>query len=156
MTHYLIYISTAEHLMAEHELAGILEQSRDWNLKHGITGMLIYIEGLFVHTEGRTVSSKVTGRFMQVLEGSKQDIEDLFENIASDGRHHSLMILDQASIPSRNFESWQMGFTSLTVEQFKATPGHFNLDDTFLNSSASDVANLPLHFLKSFYQRSKS
>jgi len=153
MINYTIYVSRAQHLMSDEELTNILTQSREWNTDHGITGMLIYIEGVFANTSTRQLSSQISGRFMQVLEGTKLEVEHIFSLIRTDHRHTDLRILQQSDVPARNFESWQMGFKSLTLDEYNADPGYFNLDDTFLVEDETQKMNTPLQFLRSFYQR---
>jgi hypothetical protein len=153
MLNYLIYVSMADHLMSEKELSEILDWSRDWNTEHNLTGMLIYIEGLFINTEGRAISSEQTGRFMQVLEGPQYELDDLFNNIKKDSRHHHVTLLHSASIAERNFDDWQMGFKSLSLDEYRTAPGLFELDQTFKKITGANVQNLPLQILKSFYHR---
>jgi hypothetical protein len=153
MLSYFMYVSMADHLMSEDELSEILNWSRKWNAEHNLTGMLIYIEGLFINTEGRAISSMQTGRFMQVLEGAKHDLDELFDNIKKDKRHHHVTLLHRASIAERNFDSWQMGFKSLTLDELRTVPGFFELDNTFKDIAAANLQNLPLQILKSFYHR---
>lgn len=148
MLYYLIYISKAEKLMPEADLLNILEQSRNWNHDHGLTGMLLYVEGKF--------EQGMEGRFIQVLEGSKAEVENIFENIEYDSRHHELMILEREEIQDLNFKTWEMGFRSLQLAEYKNMPGYFELDEAFLNDYDQENMNKPLHFLKSFYQMSKS
>ena len=156
MEHHIIYISTASYLMIEDELTSLLEQSRAWNLDHGITGLLIYIKGLFVDPSSADLEAKLTGRFMQVLEGSKEELDYIFKNISSDKRHQDLILIENVPISQRDFESWQMGFHSYTLDEFKNSPGYFNLDD-FGGKDGQKVLNNPaLQFMKSFYLRSLS
>lgn len=144
MLSYLIYISKVESLMPTDDLLLILNQSRSWNEGHGLTGMLLYLEGKFL--------SKVEGRFMQVLEGTEWEVKEIFEKIKQDPRHHSLIILKQASIKDRNFETWSMGFKLIKLEAHKELPGRFDLNDDFLKSAELQQSNVPLNFLKSFYE----
>lgn len=135
------------------ELGLILEQSRKLNKCRGITGMLIYIEGQFARIKSRTISSSVSGMFMQILEGSKDEVEHIFNIICSDTRHHDILVLQKTDVPSGNFESWSMGFKSFALNDYYNVPGYFSLDDSFLASAELQSSNLPLQFLKSFYQR---
>jgi len=153
MIDYTIYVSRAQRLMSEEELKHILTKSRQWNTDHGITGMLIYIEGVFTNTSTRELSSQMSGRFMQVLEGNKFEVDHIFNLIRTDPRHTDLRILQQSEVPSRNFDSWKMGFKLLTLEEYNADPGYFNLDETFLGAEEMHMINTPLQFLRSFYQR---
>ncbi|WP_416276575.1 BLUF domain-containing protein [Pedobacter sp. MR2016-24] len=70
LLHYVIYISKAGKLLTEEELIDLLEESRAWNLSHGITGMLMYLEGNFLHL--------FEGRFIQVLKGSSDEVTAIF------------------------------------------------------------------------------
>jgi len=156
MEHYLIYVSTADHLMSESELMNILEQSRRWNLDHNLTGMLIYIQGLFIQTGSLQLQQQITGRFMQVLEGSKEDVEEVFSMIQKDDRHHNLIVLESSSQSSRNFESWQMGFRALQLNESEFDDTYFTLDHSFVKSKEEESSKNPLHFLRSFYRRGQS
>ena len=48
---------------------------------------------------------------MQVLEGSKKAIFDLYEDIKKDDRHKSLKLIYDGEIPERYFTNWTMGFS---------------------------------------------
>jgi hypothetical protein len=129
--------------MQEEELLLLLTQSKGWNQDHDMTGMLLYIEGRFLdHLEGR---------FMQVLEGSEYEVERIFDKIKKDSRHHQLIVLRQDDLDDRNFDNWQMGFSSLKMEDFKRHPGFFELNDEYLDSKEFKDSNTAISFLKSFY-----
>jgi len=156
MEHQLIYISTASQLMAETELHQMLEEARNQNLKHDITGMLIYVEGLFLDANSVQFNSKRTGRFMQVLEGSKCAVDSIFDKISSDGRHRNILLIRSEPQADRNFESWQMGFHSITLEEFKNSPGYFDIDDLAVQDLAEAPVNTALQFIRGFYKRGMS
>lgn len=69
--HYLIYSSRCVPELSEIELIQILHESRINNENKGISGILLFKKG----------------HFLQVLEGNKQDIIDLYQNIKTDKRH---------------------------------------------------------------------
>jgi hypothetical protein len=140
----LIYLSQSGKLMQESDLLCILDQSRILNHASEITGMLLYLEGRFL--------SEIEGRFMQVLEGKEEDVISTFERIKADQRHHDIIVLEQTTIPQRNFETWSMGFKSMELEGCKILPGYFDLNDDFVKSDATQDSNLSLNFLKSFYK----
>jgi hypothetical protein len=141
---YLIYISKAESLMPNDDLIFLLNQSKTWNQGHALTGMLLYLEGKFL--------SKVEGRFIQVLEGAERDVKEIFEKIKQDPRHHSLIVLKQSSTNNRSFGTWTMGFKSIKLEDSKGLKGNFDLNEDFLKSDELQQSNVPLNFLKSFYE----
>jgi len=142
MSFNLVYISKAVKPMQDVELALLLEQSRTWNKDHGLTGMLLYIEGSFLHFNG--------GRFIQALEGEEEEVRVTFEKIQFDNRHYDLIKIHESTSFKRNFKDWTMGFISLSQQSFAEMPGSFPLDVSFL-SAKTDYFNVPLNFLKSFY-----
>ena len=60
--YHLIYLSTARKLFTDNELVKMLTISVKNNTLMNVTGFLIYVEG----------------RFIQVLEGKKTDVEFIF------------------------------------------------------------------------------
>jgi len=153
--HHIIYISTADHLMTAEELSTILEESRQWNQDHGITGILLYVEGIFASLGKRNIESAIAGRFMQILEGSREEVEKIFNMIKEDSRHFNITPLENAPSSSRYFESWQMGFKILSASELEASTDFFNPDILFASGSDQEVSH-PLNFLKSFYLRGQS
>ena len=144
MFNYLIYMSESATLMQDEELTGLLNISRDWNETHGITGMLLYVHGKFLMRTG--------GRFIQVLEGPASDVEIIFEKIKSDKRHQNIIILNESTTEKRNFGAWSMGFKLISSEDDKNIPGFFELNHQSLNLALPKNFNIPLTYLKSFYQ----
>ena len=155
MEHHIIYISTADHLMTTKELSTILEESRQWNQDHGITGMLLYVEGIFASLGKRNVESAIAGRFMQILEGSREEVEIIFNKIKQDPRHCNVTPIENAPSSGRYFESWQMGFKILSASELEASTDFFNPDILFASGSDQELSR-PLNFLKSFYLRGQS
>jgi hypothetical protein len=72
---FLIYVSSALKLMGELELLSLLELSRAKNVRLNITGLLLYKEG----------------NFMQMLEGEKDTVLNLYAAIQKDVRHHNVI-----------------------------------------------------------------
>ncbi|RYE24854.1 MAG: BLUF domain-containing protein [Sphingobacteriaceae bacterium] len=99
---YIIYTSTASIYFRVDRLEAMLCGFRKSNLKHGITGMLIYSEGTF----------------MQILEGKSETIDRLLKNIIKDKIHHSLMIWENKPLSVRLFADWSMSFKSVSNGQF--------------------------------------
>ena len=71
----------------------ILAQSRKNNPALGITGLLCVSENLFI----------------QVIEGGRDEVCDLFNAIVRDDRHANVRILTYEEISERRFGSWTMG-----------------------------------------------
>ena len=94
---YMLYMSSAVKSMNYDELSALLQQSRDNNHKRGITGMLLY----------------QNGTFMQMLEGEKQIVLDLYDKISNDDRHTGIHTVLSGEIKERNFQDWSMGFFNM-------------------------------------------
>ena len=94
-----VYASRAKAPVASGLFEAILEQSRKNNVAHGITGLLCFAKYTFV----------------QVLEGGRDEVCELFNTIVRDGRHDGVRLLVFEEIPHRQFASWTMGHINLDM-----------------------------------------
>ncbi len=140
---YLVYVSKAERPMTHEELAKLLDQSRDYNQKSGITGLLIY----------KYAADDDRAFFMQLLEGDKAMLDATFERIAADRRHHTKVILEEGEIAERSFPDWMMGFRDvddLDLEQFD---GFADLGSpAFWEKAETGALSDGLELMQSFYR----
>ncbi|MCL2914614.1 BLUF domain-containing protein [Shewanella corallii] len=120
---FLIYISREAEVMTAEALANLLSSAREFNVSKQITGMLLYRDGCF----------------MQVLEGAKADICELFEKIAKDSRHEKVDLLVLEAAERRYFEEWSMGFCDMARPGDKELAGY----SAFLRQGLR-AANAPL------------
>jgi hypothetical protein len=88
-----LYASRASKPLTGELLDAILEQSRKNNPALGITGLLC--------SSGET--------FIQVLEGGRDEVCDLYNAIVRDPRHQSVRLLHYEEISERLFGAWTMG-----------------------------------------------
>lgn len=107
MLYHLGYVSTASHTPSRSDLTALLERARQANHNLGLTGMLVYNDG----------------HFLQVLEGARESVLQVFTRIMDDSRHHCLHQLFEGEIPARNFANWTMGFKSLEGGDLMEFPG---------------------------------
>jgi hypothetical protein len=94
---HCIYASRAKVTMREAEIQALLEGARRNNLAHGITGMLLFIEG----------------SFFQVLEGDAALVDRTYEIIAGDTRHDRVTQIIREPVSQRSFGEWSMGFETV-------------------------------------------
>lgn len=134
---HLVYTSYAVNPFSEAELVGLLKQSRAFNKEHGITGMLLYIQG----------------KFMQVLEGKKDAVIELYENIRKDSRHRRVTTIVEGNSPDRIFKDWSMGFKQLSEREAKGLSNFQDLDSFFSDKGPSTDTSLLMVFLKLFYTK---
>jgi len=93
----LLYASRAARPMIASMLDSILEQSRAHNPRLGITGILCFGDEVFI----------------QVLEGGRDEVCELYNTIARDDRHRNVRILSYEEIHERRFGAWTMGQVNL-------------------------------------------
>lgn len=130
----IIYLSSAENYLSEQEISSLLKKSRLNNLQRNITGMLLYIDG----------------NFLQVLEGKKQEVIDLYEKIIKDSKHKGLICVFNNQIEKRQFPDWSMGFCSSKYEILRKISGLENFDKKkFLNITDKTVFVFLDTFIKS-------
>lgn len=103
----LIYVSTAEIEFNSAALSDILQSCIKLNRQNKITGMLVYWRG----------------NFMQVLEGSADAVDEAYQRICKDSRHHGLILLERNEIAEREFSAWHMGFRSLGDDEATKADG---------------------------------
>ena len=96
----LIYSSEAAPGLAATQLEEMLAESRIRNQAHGITGVLVFVEGAF----------------LQILEGEKDDVLDLMARIERDPRHHDIKVFYEQEVGERAFGSWSMAYLSPSAE----------------------------------------
>ena len=89
----LLYASRASAPLSGPVIESILAQSSAHNPRHGITGILCYSDDLF----------------MQVLEGGRNEVCELYNMIVRDPRHQQVRLLVFEEIRERRFGSWTMG-----------------------------------------------
>jgi hypothetical protein len=102
MYHQLLYISTATRQMLRVDVESILFTARRTNNANSITGLLI----------------SSPRHFMQVLEGDEASVQQTYQRICADPRHHAHVILRQADVEARQFGQWSMASQILTEGSF--------------------------------------
>lgn len=96
----LTYTSRAQLDLSEADMARIHESARHLNSLDGITGLLLF-DGV---------------RFLQIVEGSEEAVDELIERLRRDARHLSLEVRDERFVRSRSFPDW-------TMELVRTSPG---------------------------------
>ena len=90
----LIYQSQAMIPFDRPALLALQQQAQAWNRAHDLSGVLL-------HT--------VDGRFLQLLEGSKEAVRGLYyRHIALDPRHRDCHVLAEGPCPQPSFAGWAM------------------------------------------------
>lgn len=88
----LTYTSVARLDLSEDDLNAIHVTSRHLNALDAITGLLLF-DGL---------------RFLQIVEGSEEAIDNLLARLRRDPRHSSIEVREERIIEARAFPDWAM------------------------------------------------
>ncbi len=103
----LTYTSLARLDLGASDLEDIHRAARELNALDGITGLLVF--------NGT--------HFLQIVEGSREAIEELLERLRRDPRHTGLEVRDQHRVAQRSFPDWSM-------ELVRVKAGYFEAKDT--------------------------
>lgn len=134
--HYILYLSVASGYLDDEELKTILSKSRPKNQKQGITGVLLY----------------GNGRFIQMLEGERENVEKTFERIKVDRRHLDVTVIAWGNLEKRCFPEWFMGFKAISSYASSDLNGFWDLTQKPLNK---DECELPIKLLQSFVRKNR-
>jgi len=96
----LMYASRTADAVDPDALQHILRQCKDNNPAQGITGLLCHCSASAI--------------FMQVLEGGRAAVNQLYLRIAADARHSDVVLLSYEEIGERRFAGWSMGQVNLS------------------------------------------
>ena len=94
----LLYASRSAQPVTAEVIEAILAQSRSHNPALGITGVLCQSGDIF----------------MQVLEGGRSAVNELYNQIVRDARHRDVVVLHYAEVSERRFGGWTMGQVNLS------------------------------------------
>jgi len=93
----LLYASRSVRTISAEDIDSILAQSRKHNPDLGITGILCQSGDIFV----------------QVLEGGRTAVNELYSQIVRDARHRDVAVLHFEEVAERRFAGWTMGQVNL-------------------------------------------
>jgi|GEM_PF-364850 len=96
----IAYISRATDKLSETDILKLLEKSDSYNNGLGIKGILLFNEG----------------SFLQVLEGDEKIVKNLFNKIAKDDRHDTLIKLFDQKINEMIFRDYNSKFNVLATK----------------------------------------
>jgi hypothetical protein len=124
----IIFFSTAVAPMSEQDLTALGAECAENDRNVGITGMLLH--------KG--------GDFLQIIEGSRAVIGDMYARILADPRHTNIRLISDREVPHREFDGEAVGFTNLD----KLPPGSPHLGSFYYEAFAAepDMALLVLAY----------
>jgi hypothetical protein len=107
VSYQIIYSSQATAAMSLTDLEEILVDARTGNERRNVTGVLVYVDGVF----------------LQILEGEKEALRGLMRSIASDSRHTAVKVFHEAEVDGPTFKSWRMAYLSASPQQMAVWAG---------------------------------
>jgi len=136
MIYRLIYLSSATAGFRESDLDAILHSARKNNTKAGVTGLLVFHDG----------------NFLQVLEGPRDAVEDVYAHILQDPRHGGVARVIAEEAEERIFAEWEMAFLPVAGMPSQTRDGFVHLlglrDSDTMDLASRDAACRA--FLESF------
>jgi Sensors of blue-light using FAD len=107
MPYQIFYSSQATADMSIADLEQILVDARAGNEARNVTGVLVFVDGVF----------------LQILEGEKDTVVCLMSSIAADSRHRTVKVFHEAEIGERTFGNWRMAYLNANAEQLSTWLG---------------------------------
>jgi hypothetical protein len=118
--HRIVYISTSKQRLSEADLEDIRSISQKNNSEKNITGILVYGDG----------------NFLQVLEGRKSDIHQLYGNITQD-------------------PDWTMGFKEVSNIEFLQLASSWDQKNKHLPLISEETEHFVLEILDVFVEHNR-
>lgn len=100
MEHTICYLSKQAQTLKNPELEKLFEFIIEMNPSLNITGALLYNNNFF----------------LQVLEGSKKTVKELFSKIRKDKRHTDILMIFDQRIENRIFQNYEANFSILKTK----------------------------------------
>lgn len=135
MVYQLIYTSSAMSSLDDFALREIAQNSNYYNQQIGVTGLLLFHEG----------------SILQVLEGDKESVTELYEKVKRDPRHTGCMTLSTRTAERREFSDWFMGYKNVSAQ--KSGDALFALTQSNLETILPQSPSIELATLTKTYQR---
>ncbi|MEM7465523.1 MAG: BLUF domain-containing protein [Pseudomonadota bacterium] len=96
-----MYSSIADPALTQQDIASLVQRARRYNEQESITGLLLFHDGVF----------------LQVLEGDRKKISNLFEKkLMRDQRHSALTLFYDQELAERQFRYWYLAFSDLSKQ----------------------------------------
>lgn len=132
----LVYFSTAQEGLETKDISSILSTSRAFNNANNITGCLIYHQG----------------EFIQILEGEKVIVRNLYERISRNKWHTNVVLLSEEEKAQRVFTDWSMAYLDPQESSMSALNEKIFVDNLI---SFAELAEKPTQTMEAFWSMAK-
>ncbi|TCC90401.1 BLUF domain-containing protein [Pedobacter frigiditerrae] len=128
MYYYLLYFGIARNQFTAEDFNSLLAKARSRNESLDITGKLLHCEGTFI----------------QLLEGKKENVEEVYHSITKDDRLIALKIITVGAASERYYKDWSMAFKDVTMAEINEIENCSHHDVAAYIKSASAIRLLKL------------
>jgi hypothetical protein len=132
----LVYCSLAKRSLNKNDIPDILNTAKAFNSKNGITGCLLYYKN----------------EFIQILEGEKNVVRELYKNIQHDNRQSAVTLMIDDELEERKFKDWSMAYFELNNHNMDEL-GNSVFVENFM--ALSNLAQQPTLTVKLFWKMAK-
>jgi len=138
----IVYVSTANPQLTEDALLELLSASQKRNAERAISGLLLHSDG----------------NIIQVIEGPRRHVRELYAKIAIDRRHRRVTTMASRSIKTRDFPQYKMGFKRARSKHFKEElPGFTDIVETrgVTEEKIQGLSKMVAVFIRTFARSAK-
>lgn len=132
----LIYSSIESRAMDTDDLRDIVKKAVSANKAIDVTGLLLYVDGFI----------------LQLLEGEKEIVLNLYQKIKKDPRHYDVETILEIERGKRMFPDWSMGFKSIHTNEIRNFDGEVITSET-LRSRCRIKPNLVFDLMATFIEK---
>lgn len=119
MEHTICYLSKQAETLKDSELENLFKYILEMNPTLNITGAILHNNNFF----------------LQVLEGNKKTIEDLFAKIRKDKRHKNILLILNQKIGNRIFNNYEANFsimkTKADIERLNTYLSRYDIENKY-------------------------
>ncbi|RFP65958.1 BLUF domain-containing protein [Hymenobacter lapidiphilus] len=135
--YHLVYSSQVMGTLSESLLREMLIKFRQYNHQAGITGILLYCNG----------------QVLQVLEGERKAVEQLYGRIEHDPRHSTVVKLADGPVSWREFPEWSMAFAVASPSAFASLAGYCDPENPW--QPRNEAGRLIRELIREFIQQTR-
>nr|WP_321222386.1 BLUF domain-containing protein [uncultured Psychroserpens sp.] len=132
MSYSIIYQSKAQDNLKITEIDNMLLKAKRFNKEHNITGCIVY------HDD----------RFIQIIEGEKPEIINLYAKIKDDKRHFDVMTLSETATNQTLWDDWSMAFYKFTGDALRDQNNRMLLEVYFESANQQQQSSKVFKTLK--------
>ena len=132
----IVYVSASVQPMTRDMLEALLADARRLNLESGVTGALIYSDGMF----------------MQYFEGAPEAADETYARIRRSRQHSRIVEMMNEPVATREFPDWQMALAQPAASQLLAI-STANWVVRHARSMAGGPASAGMTLLRDFWRR---